>query len=163
MRNMIVAYDRHRGIGAANDMLWHRNLPADLQHFRKLTVGSTVIMGRKTYESIGKPLPGRLNIVISRSKEQIDGITVVENLESAYQKATTEQVFIIGGGQIYKMALDTVDRIFATEVDESFPIADVFFPELDVSKWREISREHRKKDERNKYNMDFVIYDRTSR
>jgi dihydrofolate reductase len=158
MRSIIVAYDQNRGIGAANDLLWKRDIPADLRRFKELTTGSAIIMGRKTYESIRRPLPNRQNIVISRQGEPIEGVTVVTNLNDAYAAATTEDIYIIGGGQIYELALDSVDQILATEVDASFPAADVFFPELDETVWQESSREHHAADENNKYPFDFVIY-----
>lgn len=158
MRSIIVAYDQNRGIGAANDLLWKRDLPADLRRFKELTTGSAIIMGRKTYESIRRPLPNRQNIVISRQGEPIEGVTVVTNLNDAYAAATTEDIYIIGGGQIYELALDSVDQILATEVDASFPAADVFFPELDEAVWQESSREHHDADETNKYPFDFVTY-----
>jgi len=158
MRSIIVAYDQNRGIGAANDLLWTRDLPADLRHFKELTTGSAIVMGRKTYESIGRPLPSRHNIVISRDGEPIDGVTVVTSLDDAYMAATTADVYVIGGGQIYRLALDSVDQILATEVDASFPAAEIFFPVLDETVWRESSREHHDADEQNKYSFDFVTY-----
>jgi dihydrofolate reductase len=158
MKNIIVAYDKNRGIGASNDLLWLRDLPADLRHFKELTTGSSIIMGRKTYESMGHPLPNRQNIVISRNMKPIDGITVVRNLAEAYAAATSSEVYIIGGGQIYQLAIDDVDRILVTEVNESFP-AEVFFPAVNPKFWIEVSREHHEKDEANKYGYDFVTYE----
>lgn len=159
MKSIIVAYDKNRGIGAANDLLWTRDLPADLRHFKEVTTGHTIIMGRKTYESLGRPLPNRHNIVISRDMEPTSGITVVRNLEEAYAAATSPDVFVIGGGQIYQLAIDGVDRILATEVDAIFK-ADVFFPAVNPAVWIEIGREHHEKDDLNKYNYDFVVYER---
>ena len=158
MKRIIVAYDRKRGIGASNDLLWVRDLPADLRHFRDVTTGSTVIMGRKTYESIGKPLPNRYNIIISRAPDKIDGVTVVSSLDEAYAAAPTEDVYVIGGGQIYELAIDRVDEILATEVDATFAQAEIFFPNLDLSVWHEVSREHHGSDENNRYAFDFVVY-----
>jgi dihydrofolate reductase len=157
MKRIIVAYDKNRGIGAANDLLWLRDLPADLKHFKEVTTGSTVIMGKNTYASIGHPLPNRDNIVLSRSAESIDGVKVVTSLEEAYEAATTPDVYIIGGGQVYALALPTVDEVYATEVQDVFPAAEIFFPELDPSIWQEISREHHEADEKNKYSFDFII------
>ena len=159
MKSIIVAYDKNHGIGASNDLLWTRDLPADLLHFKEVTTGSAIIMGRKTYESIGRPLPNRQNIVISRDMEPIDGFTVVRDLDEAYSAATSDDVYVIGGGQIYELAIDTVDQILATEVDESFN-AEVFFPELDPTIWQEVSREHHDKDDANKYDYTFVVYKR---
>lgn len=158
MKTIIVAYDKHLGIGAKNDLLWMGDMPADLKHFRDTTAGATVIMGRNTYLSIGRPLPGRQNIVISRTGEPIDGVTVVDSLEKAYEISDRE-IYIIGGGQIYELAMPSADRIIATEVDGEFN-ADVFFPVIDLNVWKEVSREHHEKDESNKYNYDFVIYER---
>ncbi len=157
MKSIIVAFDRNRGIGAANDLLWTRDLPADLRHFKEVTTGHSIIMGRKTYESLGRPLPNRQNIVISRDVESVEGFTVVRSLDEAYDAATSDDVYIIGGGQIYQLALDTVDQLLVTEVDESFA-AEVFFPEIDPATWQEVSREHHDSDEANKYNYDFVVY-----
>lgn len=159
MKSIIVAYDKNRGIGAANDLLWVRDLPADLQHFKQITTGHPIIMGNNTYKSLGRPLPNRQNIVISRSSDPIEGFTVVGNLDAAYSAANDDEVYVIGGGQIYQLALDTVDQLLVTEVDESFA-AEVFFPEIDPNVWQEVSREHHKKDELNKYNYDFVTYRR---
>ncbi len=161
MKSILVAYDKEYGIGAANDLLWVRDLPADLKHFRELTTGNAIIMGRKTYDSIGRALPERQNIVISREVAQIEGVTVVTSLENAYGAVEPgKEAFVIGGGQIYRLALDTVDRIYATEVGATFPQADVFFPAFDKAQWTETSREHHDADERNKYPFDFVVYDR---
>lgn len=159
MKSIIVAYDQNRGIGANNDLLWHRDLPADLRHFKNLTVGHSVIMGFKTYQSIGRPLPERQNIVISHKDTVINGVEVVSNLDEAYAVAQNEEVFIIGGGQTYALAIDSVDQIFATEVGASFK-ADVFFPDINIDEWQEMSRESHLADEANKYPYDFVLYRR---
>lgn len=157
MKSIIVAYDKNRAIGAANDLLWRRDLPADLQHFKQATTGHAIIMGRKTYESLGRPLPNRQNIVISRGMEPVEGFSVVRDLDEAYAVATSNDIYIIGGGQIYQLALGTVDRLLVTEVDGAFD-AEVFFPEVDMNMWQEVSREHHDKDDANKYNYDFVEY-----
>ncbi|NTW61978.1 dihydrofolate reductase [Candidatus Saccharibacteria bacterium] len=163
MKSIIVAYDKNHGIGANNDLLWERNLPSDLQHFKKVTSGHAIIMGYNTYRSIGKPLPNRLNIVISEKPDEFDGFTVVSNLVSAFEVAKVHtESYVVGGGYIYAQAMDIVDRIYATEVNWSFDNATVFFPAIDPSKWREISREHHTKDARNLYDYDFVVYDRIS-
>lgn len=161
MKNILVAYDKNYGIGAANDLLWQRDLPADLHRFKELTTGNAVIMGHRTYDSIGRALPNRQNIVMSRGGETIDGVTVVNSLDAAYAAVEPgKEAFIIGGGQIYALALNTADRIYATEVDASFPQATVFFPAINTAIWKEVSREHHAADERNKYAFDFVAYDR---
>jgi len=159
MKNIIVAYDKKRGIGASNDLLWTRDLPADLRHFKELTTSHSIIMGRKTYESLGRPLPNRQNIVISRDLQSVEGFVVVRDLDEAYEVAEDQEIFVIGGGQIYKLAIDTADKLLVTEVDETFN-AEVFFPEIDVHVWRETAREHHDKDESNKYDYDFVTYSR---
>jgi dihydrofolate reductase len=160
MKRIIVAYDQKRGIGASNDIMWLPDLPADMRHFREVTMGSTLIMGRKTYESIGRPLPGRETIVISRSAESIPDVVVVDTLDSAYNAVTTEDVYIAGGGEIYKLALSTVDEVVATEIHATFPQAEVFFPELTDDVWSEVSRISHDVDVKNKYPYDFVVYER---
>ena len=158
MKSIIVAYDKKRGIGADNDLLWQRDLPADLKHFKDLTTGHAIIMGRKTYESIGRPLPNRQNIVVSHSMEPVQGIGVVPSIEDAYEIATDPQIFIIGGAQIYEQTLATADVILATEVDATFENATVFFPFINEDDWMETAREHHEADEANKYAFDFVTY-----
>jgi len=158
MKYMVVAYDRRRGIGADNDLLWQRDLPADLKRFKRLTTGGSIIMGRKTYESIGRPLPERQNIVVSRTASPIAGVEVVDSLPAAYALARHD-VFIIGGGSIFAQALPDTDVIYATEVAAEFPQADVFFPVLGRG-WRETDRVHHEADERNRYAYDFVTYKR---
>jgi dihydrofolate reductase len=159
MKSIIVAYDKNRGIGAANDLLWQRDLPADLARFKELTTGHPIIMGRKTFESIGHALPNRRNIVVSHNALDVEGIETVGGLNEAYSLAGDEDVFVIGGGQIYAQALPTVDHVYATEVDASFA-AEIFFPTLPENEWTEITREHHTRDEHNKYNYDFVTYTR---
>ncbi len=159
MKSIIVAYDKNYGIGANNDLLWH--LPADLKHFKDKTTGNAIIMGLNTYRSIGRPLPNRQNIVMSYQDELIDGVCVVSSLQAAYDIAGHDkEVFVIGGGQIFALALDTVDRIYATEVDATFKNASIFFPAINKTAWREIGREKHQADEKNQYNYDFVVYER---
>ena len=160
---MVVAYDRSRGIGAENDLLWQRDLPADLKHFRRLTIGKSIIMGRKTFESIGsKPLPDRQNIVLSRTPTGAEKVITAGSLQAAYAMAQYP-IVVIGGESVFREALSNVDTIYATEVDADFPQATVFFPEIDMNEWREASREHHKADEKNKYAFDFVEYQRLQR
>ncbi len=157
MKAIIVAVDKNNGIGAENDLLWQRDLPADLAHFKKITTGGSVIMGRKTFESIGRPLPDRENIVISRTPTGIQGILTVNSLNSAYELARYP-IFVIGGGRVYADAIDDMDVLYVTEVDADFPQATVFFPKIDTTVWQEASREHHDSDDRNKYDFDFVKY-----
>ncbi len=159
MKSIIVAYDEDRGIGADNDLLWQRDLPADLRHFKDLTSGHAIIMGFRTYQSIGRPLPNRRNIVISNRPTDIDGVEVVSDLQAAYDLAKNSEIFVIGGGKTYDAALSSVDRIFATEVKAKFQ-ADTFFPKININEWQEISREAHEADDKNKYSYDFVIYKR---
>lgn len=159
MKSIVVAMDRNNGIGADNDLLWQRDLPADLAHFKKLTTGGSVIMGRKTFESIGRPLPNRENIVISRTPTGIPGVLTAGSLEAAYALARNP-VYVIGGGQIYALALDSVDKLYVTQVDADFPQATVFFPQINCETWQEASRDHREADDQNKYSFDFVEYER---
>lgn len=155
---MVVAYDHNRGIGADNDLLWRRDLPADLKHFKQLTVGKSVVMGRKTFTSIGRVLPERQNIVVSHHPVEMSGVDTADSLPAAYALARNE-VVIIGGGTVYEQALKDVSVVYATEVDASFPEASVFFPPLG-SQWHETAREHHEADENNKYAFDFVTYER---
>jgi dihydrofolate reductase len=163
---IVAAVASNLALGKNNQLLWH--LPADLQFFKKTTLNHPIIMGRKTYESIGRPLPRRLNIVISRQLDlQIDGCVVVPNLPAAtalaeqmeHQPADiAPEIFIIGGGDIYAQALPLAQRMVLTEVKRDFD-ADVFFPAFDQTQWQEISREPNH-DETTGLDYDFVNYHR---
>ncbi len=159
---IVVAYDKNRGIGTGGDLPWGRSLPADLAHFKELTTGGAVVMGRKTYESIGgRPLPNRKNIVLST--DEVVGAIGAKNFAQALQLASEEpnqDIFVIGGERVFAEALPEVDTIYATEVDYSFSNADVFFPQINVNQWEEISRTSQKANEQNKYSFDFVEYRR---
>lgn len=133
--SIIVATARNRAIGRNNQLLWH--ISEDLKYFKRITSGNTVIMGRKTFESIGKPLPNRMNIVVSRSMERND-LVVCRSLPEAIKKARNEgdgEIFIIGGGEIYEMAMGIADKIYLTVVDQVVNDADTFFPEINQSLW----------------------------
>lgn len=160
MRNIVVAYDKQRGIGKDNELLWnYKDIPRDMERFRQLTTGNAVVMGRNTFESIGRPLPNRRNIVISSKALEIVGVEVVPSLDAAYAAVPADKdVYIIGGGRVYTDSIDTADRIFATEIDQTFADSDTFFPNLDDA-WHVTSREHYPADESNKYDMDFVTYE----
>jgi len=161
MRNIVLAYDERFGSGADNDLLWQRHLANDLRHFRELTLGQAVIMGRKTYESIGRPLPGRQNIVVTRGGMAADGIDVVHSLDEAYDAVEPDrEPFVIGGGEVYRLAYPTIDRIYATLVHAAFENASVFFPALSPDEWHETSREDHQADEKNKYGYSFITYAR---
>jgi len=132
MINMIVAIGANREIGGGNDLLWR--IPEDLKRFKNITMGHPMVMGRKTYESIGRPLPGRTSIVVTRNKdfEVPDEVIVVDSLEQGLEEAKKldDEVFVIGGGQIYTEALPITDRLHLTKVHQAFDNADIFFPEI---------------------------------
>jgi dihydrofolate reductase len=146
--SIVVAIAENNAIGKDNQLLWH--LPADLKHFKQITTGHTIIMGRKTYDSIGKPLPNRRNIVMTRTSGlQIPGVEVTANMEEALALcAAEEEVFIIGGAEIYKSTMDTTNRIYLTRVQQSYE-ADAFFPEIDFNLWNETEIEKHLPDEKN--------------
>lgn len=156
--SLIVAMANNRVIGNNNQMPWH--LPADFAYFKKITTGHPIIMGRKTFESIGRPLPGRRNIVVSRNPVfRADGADVVASLEAAIKACGDTDAFVIGGATLYTEALPYVDRIYLTEVDSS-PVGTTLFPALDKKQWREIARERRDADEKNGHAMAFVVLER---
>ncbi len=163
-RSIIVAYGEDRAIGANGDLPWGRALPADLANFKRLTSGGCVIMGRKTFESIGsKQLPDRENIVISSRPTGVKGVLTAVNFSSALALCRYD-TFVIGGAQVYREALNSpeITTIYATEVQAEFPEADTFFPPLDQQKWQEISRQHHSADDKNAYAFDFVEYRRVA-
>ena len=156
----IVAVASDWAIGRQGDLLCH--LPADMKHFKEVTMGHSIIMGRKTFESFPRrPLPGRQNIVITRNEQwQYPGVTVVHSLEDAIAAAETEMVFIIGGAQVYEQALPLVDVLHLTMIHARWASADAYFPTLDMNEWQEVSREHHDSDHRNAYEFDFVTLKR---
>ena len=162
---IIAAIAENNCIGKEGKIPWH--IPEDLKRFKELTLGKNVLMGRKTFESIlgylGKPLPNRKNIVITRQPDfKPESVIVVSSLDSALASSgyTLNPVFIIGGGEIYAQALPLADRLYITEVHHDFPEGDVFFPAIDKNIWRETSRVKGVKDEKNIYDYDFVIYEK---
>ena len=162
--SMIAAMGSNRVIGKDNDIPWH--LPDDFKYFKDTTKGHHVIMGRKNWESLPhsfQPLPGRTNVIITRqSNYEAKGEPVVQSLEDALAIARQngeKEAFIIGGGEIYRMGLEIADKIYLTEINQSFD-GQVTFPEFDTSAWQEISREHHPIDERHKFSFDFVVYSR---
>ncbi|GGA67859.1 dihydrofolate reductase [Neiella marina] len=153
--SLIAAMGRNRVIGKDNQMPWH--MPADLKHFKQVTMGKPVVMGRKTFESIGRPLPGRLNIVITRDHSYVsEGVSVVDSPEAALAIAqeTTDEVMIIGGGQIYQQFLPQATDLYLTFIDAE-PEGDAFFPKW-PDKFRQVSKSHHPKDDKNDYSCDFV-------
>ncbi|NVK52401.1 MAG: dihydrofolate reductase [Flavobacteriaceae bacterium] len=160
---IIAAIANNNALGKDNDLIWH--LPADLKRFKKVTSGHHIIMGRNTFESIGKPLPNRTTVIITRNKNyKAEGCVVVHSLEAAFEVAKNDtHIFIIGGAQIYKQAIAStiVNQLDITEVHHTFD-ADVYFPEIDTAVWQETSREYFAADAKNKYNYSFVSYTRRS-
>lgn len=158
----IVAAGEDWAIGKDNEMLWH--MPNDFRYFKQTTIGHPVIMGRKTLLSLGKPLKDRLNIVITRQKDfTFEGVEVMHDLEEAISLAKShdqEEVFIIGGGEIYRQALPMIERVYLTIIHSTFPEATTHFPALDMGEWNEISRKSHKKDERHAYDYTFLVLER---
>jgi len=157
--SIIAAMDRNHLIGDNNQLPWH--LPADFAHFKSVTMGKPIIMGRKTYESIGKPLPGRTNIVLSRNPDlQFEGVECVSSFEDAVALvADSAELMVIGGSTIYQMLLPQVDRMYITYVDGEFK-GDAWFPDFDESQWVEKEVLVRESDEKNLYNCRFVTLER---
>ncbi len=158
----IVATDNNRAIGKDNDIPWY--LPADLKYFKKVTTGHHIIMGRKCYYSIGRPLPKRTNIVLTRDPFFIISNCLVahsiqEALKLAYENGEKE-VFIIGGGEIYNQTKDLWEKLYLTEVDLDVENPDIFFPEIDPKNWLLINEERHLKDEKNPHNYVFKTFTR---
>lgn len=160
--SIIAAMDRNHLIGNKNQLPWH--LPADFTHFKTVTMGKPIIMGRKTFESIGKPLPGRTNIVLSRNPDMnFEGTICVNSFEDALAAVTDEdEVMVIGGSAIYKMLLPQIDRMYITYVDAEFE-GDAWFPEFDKSQWLEKDSVLRQADEKNAYDCRFVTFEKINK
>lgn len=166
--SLIAAIGKNNELGKGNDLLW--NMPEDMKYFRDTTRGHSVIMGRKTFESIpNAPLPNRRNVIITRDKNykkdppaQAGGIEVVNSLEEAISLFKNEdtEVFVIGGGEIYKQAMDYADKLYITHIDAKDDEATTFFPEIIPIVWNEVSHEEHKKDEKNPYNYTFSVYEK---
>jgi len=158
MLTIIAAVAKNNALGKNNDLIWR--LPNDLKRFKEVTLGHHIIMGRKTFESLGKPLPKRTTIIITRNLNyKVEGCIVVNSLENAIIEAREDDnPYILGGGEIYRQALDYADVLDLTLVHHSFEEADTFFPEIDFSKWTESSREDFKADAQHDYDYSFVRY-----
>lgn len=162
---LIAAYAQNRVVGIDNTLPWH--LPEDLKYFKACTTGKAIIMGRKTYDSIGRPLPNRTNIVISNNPEfSAEGVKVVASLEAAIEVAQAvneingvDEVMIIGGATIYEMSLPMADRLYLTHVHAKVD-GDAYFPDVDFSHWREVQRADYSASETNPYDYSFVVYDK---
>lgn len=153
--SLIAAMAHHRVIGKNNQLPWH--LPADLKHFKTITTGKPVIMGRKTYESIGKPLPNRQNIVLTTHQEwSAEGVTTVHSWEEALLACdSASEVVVIGGAQLYQQTLAIATHLYLTFIDAEIE-GDAFFPEWNQSEWIEIDRKFQPADPANQYPMEFV-------
>lgn len=159
--SLVVAASENNAIGKNGQLLWH--LPNDLKFFKNTTWGFPVIMGRKTFESVNKPLPGRTNIVITSKPDwEAKGVITVRSLEESIQKAgetNSKQAFIIGGGEIYKQSMDIADKIYITRVHANLE-GDTFFPTIDKSKWQLIEDEIFEIDEKHAYSYSFQIWEK---
>jgi len=156
--SIIVAIGENNAIGKNNQLLWH--MPNDLKHFKEVTSGRTIIMGRKTFDSVGKALPRRRNIVVTRQNITIPGCEVVKSVEDGLALCKDDdEVFIGGGAEIYKQAMHLTDRIYLTIIHKSFD-ADTFFPEINKQEWKEISREDFPPDEKNPLPYSFITLQR---
>ncbi len=160
MISLVAGIGKNNELGKGNTLLW--KMPADMRHFIKTTTSHPVVMGRKTFESIGRPLPKRRNIVITRDiTYKHDGIEVVHSIEEALGLLDKkEEIMIIGGAEIYKQSMDIADRLYITHVDDEQKDADAYFPEIIPVVWNEISHEEHKKDSENPFDYTFSIYER---
>lgn len=161
MISLLVAMDRNHVIGYENDMPWH--LPKDLKHFKEKTTGNTMIMGRKTFDSIGRVLPNRKNVILTKQENySIEGAIVIDQLEDIYdwnEKSPDEELFIVGGGHIFDQVLPRADRMYITEINEEFP-GDAYFPVFSKTEWKLTKKEKGIRDEKNPYEYYFLQYDR---
>lgn len=157
--SIVVAMSRNRVIGANNDLPWH--LPSDLMHFKSITMGKPILMGRRTHESLGRPLPGRTNIVLTSKRNYgAVGCEIVRSIDAAKALAAgAPELMVIGGAMLYEAMLDHARRIYLTMVHAEFA-GDTYFPELNPEDWAEESREHHLADERNAYDHTFIVLER---
>ena len=158
--SLIVAVGRRDEIGKAGKMPWH--LPADLKHFKRNTLGKPVLMGRKTLEAIGRPLPERRNLVLTRDAAfKAAGCETVTSLDAAMQAvAGVPELMVIGGGEVYRLTWEKADRVYLTRIQADVEGADTFFPKLEASQWHEVSREEHRADEKNPFDYAFLVFDR---
>lgn len=160
MISLIVAVASNNAIGKQQDLLCY--LPNDLKRFKAITLGHTIVMGRRTYESLPKgALPGRTNVVVTGSTDAAwENVQVVHSVDEALACADEKELFVIGGATLYRQTLDRADRLYITHIHHSFDDADTFFPEVDFTQWREVEREAHTADERHPYDYTFVTYER---
>lgn len=157
--SLIVATSENNAIGLDNKMLWH--LPAELAHFKRTTLHKPVLMGRKTYESLGRPLPNRTNVILTRQKDlEIEGCEIVHSVEEAIEKYGNEEFMITGGEEIFKLFLPYADTMYVTRVDVNITNADTYFPSFDENEFQLINSETVSKDEKNAYNFTINTYKR---
>lgn len=160
MISLIWAMDENRLIGKDNALPWH--LPEDLKFFKKTTMGLPIAMGRKTWDSLGRPLPGRENIVITRNPSfTSEGCTILNSVHELvqYSQKNDKDIFVIGGAEIYKLVLPFANRLYITRIHARFE-GDTYFPEFNLADWELISKEKGKRDDQNPYDYDFEIYER---
>ncbi|MEM6643116.1 MAG: dihydrofolate reductase [Bacteroidota bacterium] len=162
--SMIAAMGTNRVIGKDNDLPWH--LPDDFKYFQKTTKGHHVLMGRKNWESLPhkfKPLPERTNLIITRQADyKAEGATIIQSIQEGKRlakDANETELFIIGGGEIYRIGLESADRIYLTEIDSDFD-GDITFPQFLSEEWKETSRVHHPRDSKHAYAFDYVVYDK---
>ncbi|SFE05648.1 dihydrofolate reductase [Chitinophaga sp. CF118] len=167
MLSIIVAASENNVIGIHNHLPWH--LPVDMRYFKQTTIGKPIIMGRKSFDELGRVLPGRPNIVISRQPDfKREGLTVVPSLEAGIEEAkkyNTEEIFVTGGGEIFKIALPIVDRVYITRVhDDKVVVGDTYFPDFEPEdkpdEWELIKNERHEKDEKHQYALTFQVWER---
>ncbi len=159
--SLVTAIDKNRLIGNGKKIPWY--LPADFAYFKETTMGKPIIMGRTTFESIGKPLSGRKNIVLTRGEFIHEGVDVAHTLDEALSFVKDEpEIFVIGGAQVYREALPRADKLYITFVEGEFE-GGIFFPEIDFREWEEVKNETRKADEKNLYDMKFTVFERGRR
>lgn len=162
---MIVAYDNERTIGANGLLPWEGQLPADMQHFKEVTSGTSVIMGRTTFESLPeahRPLRNRQNIVMTLSGRAIEGAVTATSIGDAFSQADNREVVVIGGAQIYEQALPFVNRLFVTEIDTVVENGDTTFPQINDDEWFIVRRNKHERDEKNAFDHTFITYLRRS-
>jgi dihydrofolate reductase len=152
----ILAMDIQQAIGLGNDLPWR--LPADLAYFKKTTMDHAILMGRKTFESIGKPLPNRTNVILTQNKDfQAEGCLIVHSVEEAVEQFKNEEIFVIGGAEVFQLFMPSVDRLYITLIEHEFK-ADTYFPEFDIDDWVLVSSEDGIKDAKNPYDYSFLVY-----
>lgn len=154
---IIVAVASNNAIGVNGTMAWH--ISEDFRYFKRVTMGCPVIMGRTTYESIGRPLPGRTNIILSRKDLDIPGTVCVHSMDEAYRAAgDAERCFVLGGASVYKEVMNEVDKLYVTHIFKDFPEADAYFPEIDSYIWRIESESQEMTDDKSGLKFKFVVY-----